>query len=90
MTDKEQLDKWIAGESIHNKSNDMCCPDFSCCIPELLAPTADRELFRTAYVNGDADLIDRLLTTFLAKLVSNPTFERKAGLRKPEGVFKHV
>ena len=42
MTNAEQLAKWAAGESIHG---DQCCPDFSCCEPELKAPDAERRLF---------------------------------------------
>lgn len=33
-----QLFKWYNGESLHNGKNDSegeCCPDFSCCVPEL-------------------------------------------------------
>ena len=26
---------WIQGESIHNRVDDECTPDFSCCKPEL-------------------------------------------------------
>ena len=30
-----QLILWVLGFSIHNKYGDECCPDFSCCAPEL-------------------------------------------------------
>lgn len=39
---EEQLRRWAAGESIHAE---QCCPDFSCCEPELKAPDAERLLF---------------------------------------------
>lgn len=29
---------WIRGESQHNKVDDECCPDFSCCMPALFEP----------------------------------------------------
>ncbi len=31
----EQGRKWVAGESHHNRVDDECCPDFSCCMPVL-------------------------------------------------------
>lgn len=46
MTSEEQLDRWVAGESVHNEEWNECCPDFSCCRPELLWPRAKREFFR--------------------------------------------
>jgi hypothetical protein len=27
----EQLVNWMSGTSIHNKIDDECCPDFTCC-----------------------------------------------------------
>ena len=30
-----QLILWVLGISIHNMYGDECCPDFSCCVPEL-------------------------------------------------------
>ena len=46
MTSDEQLASWVGGKSIHNVDKGECCQDFSCCQPELLAPQAERELFR--------------------------------------------
>ncbi len=48
MTSEEQLDRWVAGESVHNEERGECCPDFSCCEPSLLAPFATREAFARA------------------------------------------
>ena len=31
MTCLRQLERWVKGESVHNKTRDECCPDFSCC-----------------------------------------------------------
>jgi hypothetical protein len=33
MTALEQLEKWVAGENVHDKERDECCPDFACCQP---------------------------------------------------------
>lgn len=32
---KAQMLYWAAGNSYHNNIDDECCPDFSCCVPEL-------------------------------------------------------
>ena len=49
MTTDEQLKLWVTGQSIHRgKRSDPrseCCPDFSCCKPELLAPESERREF---------------------------------------------
>ena len=49
MTHDEQLALWVEGKSVHGagKYGD-CCPDFSCCKPELLAPYETRVAFRDA------------------------------------------
>lgn len=71
MTPREQLDKWVAGQSVHNHERDECCPDFSCCQPELLASEEERVMFRDAYINGNQDLIDSMLMMFLTVMLSN-------------------
>lgn len=37
-----QLAKWAMGQPYHNLTDDECCPDFSCCHPELLEPDAEK------------------------------------------------
>lgn len=32
---KQQTFNWAMGLSRHNKIDDECCPDFSCCCPDL-------------------------------------------------------
>lgn len=43
----DQLRRWIDGESVHlgDKESGTCCPDFSCCQPELLADPVIRRAF---------------------------------------------
>lgn len=67
MKQEEQLLLWVNGESIHNKERGECCPDFSCCRPELLAPKEVRELFCKAYLEDNEDLMNRLLMEFLSR-----------------------
>lgn len=45
MTPAEQLRRWVAGESVHNgpsPDRGECCPDFSCCCPEIHTPMSER------------------------------------------------
>lgn len=32
---KAQALKWAMGQPYHNNVDDECCPDFSCCYPDL-------------------------------------------------------
>lgn len=43
-----QLREWVAGRPHHNKVLNECCPDFSCCIPELLVDSSTRQEFASA------------------------------------------
>jgi len=65
MTCDEQLAKWVDGDSIHNETRDECCPDFSYCNPELLAPEHERQ----AFAQGDEATRMQMLMTFLGKLL---------------------
>ena len=72
---KDQLEKWVGGESVHNTERDECCPDFSCCKPEMLAPQHEREAFAKAAAEGDngSKTVDGLLMGFLGRLLSGTT-----------------
>jgi len=50
MPVEEQTRRWVAGESVHNgvRPDGECCPDFSCCRPELLQPVEVRRAFAAA------------------------------------------
>lgn len=45
---EHQLKEWIAGRPWHNTVRDECCPDFSCCRPNLLWPEDVRQKFANA------------------------------------------
>lgn len=47
-TPDEQITRWVAGESVCPNTWDECCPDFSCCVPKLLAPVEIRQAFAAA------------------------------------------
>lgn len=76
MTSEEQLKLWVEGKPVHR--NDVtigdfklqggeCCPDFSCCMPNLLADEATRKAFSAAAQKEQT----RMLTRFLAKMLMN-------------------
>lgn len=69
MTPDEQLDEWVKGNPIHNKDRDECCPDFSCCEPDLLAP----ENVRIAFRDADEATRTQMLSMFLGQLIELKT-----------------
>ena len=73
MSPETQLSLWQEGKPIHDTERNACCPDFSCCIPELLAPQEVRDKF----VNGDDGERGRLLHAFLILMLMHN--ERKLG-----------
>jgi hypothetical protein len=44
-----QLSQWASGISVHNDIDNMCCPDFSCCNPEIVTPLEKRMEFYKLY-----------------------------------------
>lgn len=75
MKREEQLQEWIKGNSIHNKEIDECCPDFSCCGPQM-ASLQKRGKFVEAYYKNDNGTINSLLIEFL----SNAFKSQKCGV----------
>lgn len=45
----KQLILWVCGKSIHNHITDECCPDFSCCEPQLKEPFIKRLKYALKY-----------------------------------------
>lgn len=39
---RAQLLSWAMGNPYHEPVNDECCPDFSCCVPDLLTEETQR------------------------------------------------
>jgi hypothetical protein len=71
MTYEEQLDLWVEGKPIHNKKREECCPDFSCCNIDLLAPLDERIAFK----NANEDVRLSMLGTFLGRLLERQGHE---------------
>jgi hypothetical protein len=71
----EQLQLWEEGESVHVDASGHgieCCPDFSCCHPDLLAPIEVRREFRHARPRER----ERLLMSFLGGAIANHTSQK--------------
>ena len=71
MTCEEQVRLWAKGLSVHNTTRDECCPDFSCCNPNIHTPQAVRRRFR----DGDRKTRAKLLVGFLAGLLKGEGFD---------------
>ena len=71
---KERLEtqtiNWLNGKPEHNKIDDECCPDFSCCTPELLASKEERQKFYNAHISGDTKTINKMLGDFLGWMLA--------------------
>lgn len=64
--ERHQLMAWLAGRPFHLRNDalgiDQCCPDFSCCQPELLVC---REI-RRAYLTSPQCVRDQFEAVFMA------------------------
>lgn len=69
-----QLDEWAKGNSIHNDVDNECCPDFSCCTPELLASEEERKTFKAMSEQGKDTM--GMLGVFLGKAIDRH-YEKK-------------
>ena len=84
---EEQARRWVAGESLHSDHRGLgeeCCPDFSCCNPELLQPPE----VRAAFLAADAKKRDKLCMMFLGGLLAKEAPDVRAyitdGSSEPE------
>ncbi len=68
MTSDEQLARWVDGESACPNDAGECCPDFSCCQPELLADALLRRRFVAVDEAGRSALLMGFLTAAIAKM----------------------
>lgn len=58
-----QLRCWAEGNSVHNLLRDECCPDFSCCFPEMSTPLEVRKSF----VGASPEVRHEMLGMFLGQ-----------------------
>jgi hypothetical protein len=76
-TSQRQLRQWVSGQSTHDRANDRCCPDYSCCRPELQAPREEREHYAALVEQGELWAAQRMRLRFL----------RRAATSQPEPVL---
>lgn len=53
-----QLEEWAKGNPIHNSIDDECCPDFSCCTPDLLQSEEIRKTFKEVCKKADEEVFN--------------------------------
>lgn len=65
---EHQLKEWLAGRPWHNTVSDECCPDFSCCAPQMLAPLATRKAFVEASPDDRLKFLGGFLSAGIGEL----------------------
>jgi len=84
----KQLREWLVGHPRHNglKSDPRseCCPDFSCCKPEYLAPLEEREAFVAADQANDERQRGKMLGMFLGRLIAGEFPDKKVAITDGE------
>ena len=65
-----QLSEWVKGNLIHNTTDGECCPDFSCCRPELLQPKEIRLIFK----ESNNEQRESMLFSFLSSSLTDNVF----------------
>lgn len=65
----DQLKLWKRGIPSH-AGKENCCPDFSCCYPELLVDSEDRSKYCDAIEENDKNLIGIYKLQFFWRLQS--------------------
>ena len=73
MTTEEQLEQWLKGNPVHmgERPNGKCCPDFSCCRPDLLSDKETRQIYYDAFKNKQTEVYESMLMGFLGQLLSD-------------------
>lgn len=61
-----QIKQWLKGHAVHNATDDLCCPDFSCCHPKLAASVECKEAYLRAMEMEDDDTLNEIEMNFQA------------------------
>lgn len=79
VSPKDQLVHWVLGKSFHNTKGE-CCPDFSCCRPELRAPAEVRKQYVTTPRSKQEEMLVGFLGAMLkssgAQVVTSPKLRK--------------
>ena len=68
-TPDEQIRRWVAGDAVCPNTRHECCPDFSCCKPDLAWPIEKRSKFAIA----DQGTREKMMMGALGALVAETT-----------------
>jgi hypothetical protein len=80
MTKDEQLSQGLDGHPQCPNASGECCPDFSCCKPELLAPIEARR----AFINGTEEQRARWLMSFLGAAIAAHDSKKRVYITRGE------
>lgn len=69
-----QIEEWVKGNSIHNDIDDECCPDFSCCRPDLLQPEEIRKTFAALNPEQQEGMLLSFLSAGLKKITNKNVY----------------
>ena len=70
---RDQINEWVKGNPMHNKVDDECCPDFSCCKPDLLVDSVTRNEYKKAWEAGHDGIVEAMLKKFLGNAIEKYT-----------------
>src|SRR5271170_2025805 len=79
-TPQEQLARWAAGESVCPNTKHDCCPDFSCCRPQLAWPMEKR----AKYVAADQGTREKMLMGSLGAAIDDLMAGKKVHITRGE------
>jgi len=84
ITSDEQLRRWVDGDPVHRIDDALdggeCCPDFSCCKPDLLAS----QDIRRAFAAANDEVRTSFLMGFLGELVARQRPDLNVHITSPE------
>ena len=49
---RQQMISWLNGRPFHSPVTDECCPDFSCCYPDMLMSQEERNAYCLKHLGG--------------------------------------
>jgi hypothetical protein len=81
MTGEEQVAQWVAGKPTCPNDRGGCCPDFSCCVPELMWDEDKRERFQKAEGSERMEMLAGVLWEPLSRMRSTRSRRRRHARR---------
>jgi hypothetical protein len=85
MNKETQLELWVTGNPLHNKTTGECTPDLSCCKTGM-AELRDRVHYYEAFKARNFTKMNELSLKFLFNAMRSGTRKRK----KPHGCYNTI